>query len=182
VPEPVTADLAPTDQARFGGLLTARVGVEEGNSGSGLFDAQLRLAGIIVNRIDARRALAVPAAWIKPAVDLRRRAAGVADVPQAASRSSSALAPTSAATGRRAGAHPSAPRLGQHGQLGRHGRLRPRAEPRQCVRGGSWPHRPRGTLGRQQTQQFRFSNPNGRRDPLTFVVHSGGSKTAFEAC
>ncbi len=73
VPEPVTADLVPTDQARFGGLLTARVGVEEGNSGSGLFDAQLRLAGVVVNRLDARRALAVPAAWIKTNVDLRRQ-------------------------------------------------------------------------------------------------------------
>ena len=81
VPEPVTADLVPTDQARFGGLLTARVGVEEGNSGSGLFDVQLRLAGIVVNRIDARRALAVPAAWIKPAVDLRRRPAAT-EAPQ----------------------------------------------------------------------------------------------------
>lgn len=72
VPEAVTADLAPTDRARFGGRLTVRLGVVVGNSGSGLFDAQLRLVGVVVSRIDAQRALAVPAAWVKSIVDARR--------------------------------------------------------------------------------------------------------------
>ncbi|MFZ3235446.1 MAG: serine protease [Stellaceae bacterium] len=72
VPEAVTVDLVPTDRARHGGHLTARISVDEGHSGSGLFDAELRLAGVVVSRLDARRALAIPAAWAKRLVDERR--------------------------------------------------------------------------------------------------------------
>lgn len=61
VPEAVTSDLVPTDRARYGRLLTARISVAEGHSGSGLFDSQLQLVGIVVNKIDGQRALAVPA-------------------------------------------------------------------------------------------------------------------------
>jgi hypothetical protein len=70
VPEPVAADLVPTDQSRHSGL-TIRIGVVEGNSGSGLFDAQLRLTGIILNQDGEHRALAIPAAWIKPTIKPR---------------------------------------------------------------------------------------------------------------
>jgi hypothetical protein len=64
VPRAVKANLVPTNRARNPGL-TALLQVVEGNSGSGLFDAQYRLAGIIVDRLDDQRARAIPAAWIK---------------------------------------------------------------------------------------------------------------------
>ena len=70
VPEPVDADLVPSDP-RFGGQLTVRLGVIEGNSGSGLFDAKLCLAGIIVKRLDDYRALMVPIVWVKSEIDRR---------------------------------------------------------------------------------------------------------------
>jgi hypothetical protein len=64
VPRAVKANLVPTNRAQNPGL-TALLQVVEGYSGSGLFDAQYRLAGIIVDRLDDQSARAIPAAWIK---------------------------------------------------------------------------------------------------------------------
>ncbi len=60
VPEPVSGDLVPTDRGRFGDLLTVRMAVVEGNSGSGLFDKNNRLVAIVTNQLGSSRALAVP--------------------------------------------------------------------------------------------------------------------------
>jgi S1-C subfamily serine protease len=68
VPQAVSAELVTTDWSRNPGL-TVLIPVVEGHSGSGLFDSQFRLTGIIVNRIDDRRALAIPVAWIKSDID-----------------------------------------------------------------------------------------------------------------
>lgn len=84
VPRPIEADLEPTDKSKHFGLLTVRLGVAEGHSGSGLFNAQARLVGIIVNRLDDSRALAVPAASIREHVAARARAAAVVDADPAA--------------------------------------------------------------------------------------------------
>lgn len=60
-PEPVSGDLVPTDRGRFGDLLTVRMPVVEGNSGSGLFGANNKLVAIVTNQLGPSRALAVPA-------------------------------------------------------------------------------------------------------------------------
>jgi S1-C subfamily serine protease len=60
-PEPVSADLVPTDRSRFRDNLTLRLAVIEGHSGSGVFNAENKLVGIITNQLDANRALAAPA-------------------------------------------------------------------------------------------------------------------------
>lgn len=59
-PEPVSADLVPTDASRFRDNLTLRLAVVEGHSGSGVFNADNKLVGIITNQLDANRALAAP--------------------------------------------------------------------------------------------------------------------------
>jgi hypothetical protein len=59
-PEPVSADLVPTDQGQYGDVLTLRLAVIEGHSGSGVFAADSRLVGIITKKLDANRALAEP--------------------------------------------------------------------------------------------------------------------------
>jgi S1-C subfamily serine protease len=59
-PEPVSGDLVPTDRGRFGDLLTVRMAVVEGNSGSGLFGNNNKLVAIVTNQLGSNRALAVP--------------------------------------------------------------------------------------------------------------------------
>jgi Trypsin-like peptidase domain len=59
-PEPVSGDLVPTDRGRFGDLLSVRMAVVEGNSGSGLFGSNSKLAAVVTNQLGASRALAVP--------------------------------------------------------------------------------------------------------------------------
>ncbi|WP_316224615.1 MULTISPECIES: serine protease [unclassified Bradyrhizobium] len=59
-PEPVSGDLVPTDRGRFGDLFTVRMAVVEGNSGSGLFAPNAKLAAIVTNQLGSSRALAVP--------------------------------------------------------------------------------------------------------------------------
>jgi caspase domain-containing protein/trypsin-like peptidase len=92
VPDPVVADLDPTDTSLFAGP-TVRVPVVEGNSGSGLFDDQFRLTGIIVRKKDDHSALAIPIAWAKPAIDpfigRNPQVTGVADPDRASSANSS---------------------------------------------------------------------------------------------
>jgi hypothetical protein len=59
-PEPVSGDLVPTDRGQFGDLLTVRMAVVEGNSGSGLFAGNNKLAAVVTNQLGSSRALAVP--------------------------------------------------------------------------------------------------------------------------
>jgi hypothetical protein len=65
-PDAVSADLQPTDTGHNGDVLTLRLAVIEGHSGSGVFGADSRLIGIITNKLDANRALAEPARFLIP--------------------------------------------------------------------------------------------------------------------
>ena len=78
VPRQIDAELEPTNTAQHNGMLTVRIAVTEGHSGSGLFDAAARLTGIIVNRLDDNRALALPVALIREHIAARVRTARTA--------------------------------------------------------------------------------------------------------
>lgn len=82
-PEPVTGDLVPTDRGVHGDRLTVRLGVVEGNSGSGVFGADNKLVGIVTNQLGSTRALVVPtylfARFLPPASPGRPASNGAAD-------------------------------------------------------------------------------------------------------
>jgi hypothetical protein len=59
-PAPVRGDLIPTDGGKDGEKLTILLPVTEGHSGSGVFDCDNRLVGIITNRRGGTRVLATP--------------------------------------------------------------------------------------------------------------------------
>jgi S1-C subfamily serine protease len=59
-PQPVAADLVPTDRGRYGDVLTVQMAVMPGHSGSGLFDTAGNLIGVITNQLSTTGALAIP--------------------------------------------------------------------------------------------------------------------------
>jgi hypothetical protein len=60
VPTPITGDIVPTDNGRYGDGLTIRIPTIEGHEGAGVFGANGRLVGVITKRIDQTRVLAAP--------------------------------------------------------------------------------------------------------------------------
>jgi hypothetical protein len=72
-PQPVSADLVPTDRGRYGDLLTIRLAVIEGHSGSGVFSADNKLIGIITNQRSNTEALAVPTYLLAPFLPPRQK-------------------------------------------------------------------------------------------------------------
>lgn len=61
IAKPVTGDLTITNREIYGDRLTIMMHAIGGHSGAPVFNASLQLVGIITNRIDTDRALAVPA-------------------------------------------------------------------------------------------------------------------------
>lgn len=76
VPQPATAELVPTHRALYGSKLTVCLSVEDGDSGSPLFNADFLLVGVVVSSVGSTRALAVPASLVKSRVDALRRPSG----------------------------------------------------------------------------------------------------------
>jgi tetratricopeptide (TPR) repeat protein/TolB-like protein len=59
-PKPVEGYLVPTEKGKHGSMLTVRMKVMPGHSGSGIFGADKKLIGIITNQLGDSEALAVP--------------------------------------------------------------------------------------------------------------------------
>lgn len=74
VPRPVSGDLEPTDKGKYGDNLTVVIAVLPGHSGSGVFDTKGHLVGVVTNKLDEFRALAIPVhqfTYALPKIDSR---------------------------------------------------------------------------------------------------------------